>query len=735
MLVALFWAGAGAFLERTCHRAYLASPLLTSPILANRARESLPVPLRGWVADDPVEVRDRKRFLLRVEEAWWNGTWHPCPGTIHISLREEATKVSLSYGTRLEMPVRLRFARNFGNPGAFDYRRYLEGEGVHLLGSVKSAQLVVRLPGRRGGAGLLVHRLRARLLRRLALAFPDPDEEEPRRFLEAILLGERRGAEGNFERLFRRTGVYHILSISGLHFALLMGGLSRGVRLLPAGRWLAPGILVPAGLLYVLLSGGDDPILRSALASLFIGAGRITGRRISAWDAQAQSGILLLALHPLHLFDPGFQLSFVATLGILGWGSSGWRRLRSLPLVGDPLAVSASAWIVSTPLLAFHFCQASPIALVLNLAAAPFLSGALFLGAFLLVLPCGWMAIVLHLLLAWFSELCRFALKVPGAFVRIPPPAPLTLLTVAVLLLSAGISLPRSRDRLDRRLAHSVAALLILILLAPLPPRPGGRLDCVVLDVGQGDAILLRLPGGENVLVDSGGFTGTDFDVGEKVVLPALLALGVRSLDLVVLTHAHQDHGGGLPAVIDSLPVLALWSGRPPPRSPLLEAIVRQAGTKEVPILHPTRGSRRCLGETCFEVLHPPRNYRSGAEVANDDSLVLRVTYREASLLLTGDIEREGESLVLTSGLPVEAYLLKVCHHGASTSSSDAFLDAVHPSAAVISVGEGNLWGHPSPPVLARLTARKVALHRTDLQGAAWYSFGEGKWTKKPLPE
>ena len=152
-------------------------------------------------------------------------------------------------------------------------------------------------------------------------------------------------------------------------------------------------------------------------------------------------------------------------------------------------------------------------------------------------------------------------------------------------------------------------------------------------------------------------------------------------------------------------------------------------------MLRPTRASLSCLGESCFEVLHPPSNYRPLDEVSNDDSLVLRLTYHQTAILLPGDIEREGESLLLASGRDLGAQVLKVPHHGSASSSSEPFLDSVRPRYAVISVGEGNLWNHPAPRVLERLQGRGVELLRTDQMGGLWLSFGPEGWTRKVLPE
>ena len=165
-MLMFLWAGAGAFLERRCHEFFVSSPLLTSLEIAARAVDHFPIPLRGWVVDDPVTLRDRRQLLFRVEEAWWGGRWRPCPGTVRVSLREEGPPLPVRFGDRLEMSVRLRHPRNFRNPGAFDYHRYLEGDGIHLLGSVKTTRLVRTLPGKRARGEIPAHRLRARLLRR-----------------------------------------------------------------------------------------------------------------------------------------------------------------------------------------------------------------------------------------------------------------------------------------------------------------------------------------------------------------------------------------------------------------------------------------------------------------------------------------------------------------------------------------------------------------------------------------
>jgi competence protein ComEC len=666
-----------------------------------------------------------------VEQVWRESGWRREGGCLRIAARDPSRALSLQFADRLELPVRLRLPRSFGNPGAFDFPRYLEGEGIHLLGSVKSAQLIRRLPDPAPRSlWRALHRLRTRMRRRLDRAFP-PEGEEARRYLEAILLGERAESEGRFETTLRRTGVYHILSISGLHFSLLISALLAGGRRLPGGRRWAPWVAGSAGLAYVFLAGAEDPILRTALAAGVLVSGRRSGRRVVAWDAQSWAAVALLAFRPLHLFSPGFQLSFVVTGGLLAGARFDRARRKGIRLLQETVAASVRAWLVSLPLLAASLLQVSLVALPLNLLAAPFLCATLGMGLLLLIDPAPWMGRPLMLAVSLFSRVGEIAVQIPGAFSRIPPPDPLSILVLSAALL-ALVAWPRpSRRRDARRLAGLLLSGVLVVATAPRTHFRAARLEFTALDVGQGDAVLLRFPGGESMLVDSGGFNGTDFDVGESVVVPALLCLEVRRLDVIVLTHAHQDHGGGLLAVMDALRPSEIWMGRMPANHSLVEEILRRARTISAAVVYPRRGSIRCLGTTCLETLHPPPGFRSGAGVSNEDSLVFRVAGSGTSLLLTGDVEGEGERLLLQGDGPLKADLLKIPHHGSNSSTSDSLLARVGPRIAVVSVGEGNPWGHPAPEVLGRLSRRGIAVYRTDRDGAVRLRWEAGSWIRK----
>jgi competence protein ComEC len=312
-----------------------------------------------------------------------------------------------------------------------------------------------------------------------------------------------------------------------------------------------------------------------------------------------------------------------------------------------------------------------------------------------------------------------------SASYRVPsPPLPVVIgfLAAAVLFSAAILTAKRRAAR-----AAGAAVLVMALLIAIHPFRPQlqrGRLEVTVLDVGQGDSIFVAFPGGRTMLVDAGGLPGSSFirsrrpgmDVGEDVVSPFLWTRGLKRLDTVVLTHAHQDHLGGLAAVLRNFQVGELWVGREV-RTPAFAALLALAHQRDTPVIQRQRGDTFNWDGIHLRVLWPA----SGGPVdtaRNDDSLVLRLETGSESVLLAGDIEQPVERALAIGGDVLTAQFLKIPHHGSPSSTTEAFLDSVRPRFVAISAGENNPFGHPSPDVLERIVREGARLYRTDRHGA-----------------
>lgn len=426
-----------------------------------------------------------------------------------------------------------------------------------------------------------------------------------------------------------------------------------------------------------------------------------------------------------------------------------------------PCAAAARLWemclislvlqVGMLPLLARDFHRVSLSGMLANVPAALLTGlivpvGFLTLGAGLLWRPLaappalllGWLADLLAETVRWFAHWPRLSYRIPG------PPQWLLAIFFSVLVLLGIVAHASRRMNAPARSAFPARSLsgrgrpewglaVVLIILTigvatfPFAPQlQRGRLEATVLDVGQGDAIFLAFPDGRTMLVDGGGLPTfghspgvgyeRSFDVGEQVVSPYLWERGLKHIDVVVLSHAHEDHIGGLGAVVENFHVGELWVGRDV-TSPAFRKLLAEAAARYIPVLRHHRGDSFSWNTVKIRVLWP-EDSAPAAQGTNNDSLVLRLDDRSVAFVLPGDIERGVEEKLVAAGDQLRAEFLKVAHHGSRTSSTDGFLGAVVPRVEVISVGEGNSYGHPNAEVLARLEGRGARLLRTDRDGA-----------------
>ncbi len=574
-----------------------------------------------------------------------------------------------------------------------------------------------RLLMRREAPPGVVARLSGRLRARVDAAYGAAGTETPGKGLaRGLVLGDASAVPLAWKRSLRVAGVSHVLSVSGLHLGLLAAAVLGLGTPLPR-RWRL-GLLIAVLALYVLLVGPLPALVRSAWMALLAVAALLAERPPAPANALAWAAILLVLHRPTLVEDVSFQLTVSATAGLLLLAPPLAARWHRLPVpLRSGLAATVGAQLASIPwsLPRFHLVSlASPL---VNLAAVPWtalaLLGALLWSA-LAVLSPALAAAALPALDALAAPFGWPAAVRPQVWLALPlvvsPATAVLLAASAFLLLGAPMKTPGTGAGRYGRLALGVAGGLIAVLLAcGAARRPGDRLELTMLDVGQGDAILLR-DGRRAVLVDGGGWERGD--LGGRVLLPALAAEGVRRLDALVLTHPDRDHCRGLVDLAAYLPVREVWTGPGWPPDGCAGDLLTLPGSS-LRVLW--AGEQAAIGRWRLTALHPEPGER---RFENDRSLVLLAEAAGTRVLLTGDIEEWAEHRLLSTwGDALRADVLKVAHHGSRTSTTTRFLDAVHPRLALISAGPGNPYHHPSSTVLARLSARRIPTLRTDRHG------------------
>ena len=629
-------------------------------------------------------------------------------------------------GDTVRASVRLSTGGSFRNFGGFSYGRHLQGLNVHRRASTKSSLLVART-GAAPAASLRarVSRVRGWIQDELERRFPAPDglDISPAgAVLEALLLGEDGRLDEPTVESLQRTGLYHLFAISGGHIAIinvLLFSLFRLVRMSRRASSLALALFL---VFYTVLVEASPSVLRATLMTLAFLAGRLLWKDVHVLNTIAASAFALLLANPSSLFDIGFQLTYAATATIILFTPPLLRALPRLPLKATELAcLSVTAALGAAPLIARSFNRVALSSLVLNFAAIPLVGVIMGLGyaflPFAALFPgaAGPPAAALGLLVAVFDRVSRSLDVFPFLSFRVATPPPAVLLGYALFL---GLSLARPRFRGQRPAVLSGLALCT-VLLVRYPFRAASPdLRVTLIDVGQGESVLVEFPGRRTMLVDGGGLAGSPFDVGEKVVSPVLWRKGIRRVDHLVLTHPHPDHLGGLVAVARNFRVGTFWEGLPAESAGAYAALGRALGPRVVR-RRCGRGTRFEEGPVSVEVLHPPLDSARGpAPPGNENSLVIRLAFGRTAFLLTGDAGGPTERALVDSGADLAAAVLKAGHHGSAGSTSSGLLAAVRPRLVLVSAGEGNTYGFPSPEVLARCRDAGAEVLRTDLDGA-----------------
>ncbi len=712
--------------------------------------------------DQPVSFTGKTVYQPERGEAW-----DACYAVGQVQLLSNPTqKVSakllirfqdlqpLRYGKHLTLTGMLRQPQSQRNPGGFDYRAYLNRQKVS---GIINHQGLLQIGEQSGFMPLRwIEALRLKTERVIDSAYSGLEFSSSNalhaELLKGVLLGKRGDVPTETLDIFRNSGTFHVLAVSGLHVGLVAFFCYFGLSLFRMPKKVLSLLTILAVVIYACLVGFRPSVFRASLMAILFLFASIIDRDADIYNLLAVAASVLLLINPTQVWDVGFQLSFVAVTSIVYLVQKMEQPLRKLweqpESVDIPAFVKykniAVQWLILSylvtfaaqlgtgPLIAYHFYRAYPLGLIVGPFAVGLVSLIVCVGMVSVCVGFIWLplakllAMVNHAIIYIFLNLIGIFGQKWG-IMKLAPTVGVIIVYIAIIL---GVTHWRKAYE-HWRIASLIALSVIAFWVWDSALHEKGRLlEVITLDVGQGDAAVVRLPDRRTILID-GGIQHTyfdekkqrqvDFDVGERIVEPYLDANSIRQLDLVVLTHPDLDHGGGLGHILQNYKVehilgisdMALDSQT----HQQLRTIAKE---RDIPYSFRYKSEIELTADVKLNLLHPIDKASTNLldENKNDDSLVLKLSYGEVDILFTGDIEMNAETRLISSQQDLQSEVLKVPHHGSRSSSSARFLDRVQPRYAIFSLGIDNRYQLPHAEVVTRYQERNCVQLRTDQLGA-----------------
>lgn len=693
----------------------------------------------GQVGEIVSSTDSKISFVLYTRRISHIDKEYPYKGKIRVSIYQYSQKDShtpINIGDWVELRGIIEKPQGMRNPKGFDYRAYLARRGIYYTIGTASRNILSINSGNLPWFRSWIESIRGYMEGVLDRYVGGRGS----RLMKAMIIGQRWSLPSELRKEFSITGIAHILAISGLHVGfvvLLLSWLCKGLKLSPQTTFFIQGIALG---FYCIVVGGSSSVVRATVMALILLGGKAVGRKPDPLNSISIAAFIILLFKPLELFEVGFQLSFLAVAGIALFNeqlSSKLSRLDKLPLkLGEAIAVMLAAQLGVWPLIAYYFNTFSIISFIANLILVP-IAGVIVILGLIIVLVAAVFPLLGQLIGWWLWLLCEFLIEVnkglssfPWSSIPVVSPGPLFMLAYYFILLILSSERPLWVRRPWR---ISLILTLGVLLLSIIKPIVDNQFKVIFVDVGQGDCIYIKTPDEKHILVDGGGRPEGvgDFDVGAEIVVPFLLKNGVRKLDLVVMSHGHDDHMRGLIPVIKEIKVDAFMEFPPKQPSESYKELKKLISNKNIKCIHAIGGQSYRVGKYVFmDIIYPSSDAEVVdslyAENENNLSLVMRVRCQQASIMLTGDIE-EGVESYLLSFWEDPVSILKVAHHGSNSSSTDKWLDVIRPRIAVIQSGKNN-FGHPHPQVIERLEKYGATVYRNDESGAIICVYNRGKW-------
>ncbi|MCK4359914.1 MAG: DNA internalization-related competence protein ComEC/Rec2 [Candidatus Cloacimonetes bacterium] len=676
--------------------------------------------ISGFIADEPIYYSCKTKFVLSIQKIEETNI---C-GKICVRVNG---KFNANYGDRISIYASIQKPYKNNNPYSFNYKEYLENKGIYASAFIYSNSITIENQTK-NLYSILVIGPRKWIRNRIDNLF----SQKYAGFIKAILLGEKDALDKNIKEDFANSGLSHILAVSGLHTGVIALILLTILQVIIRKRNLARILTTLTLFYYVLLSHSAPSVQRAVIMISLLLISKILQRKPESVNILFAAGFIILLINPRQIFSVGFQFSFLSVFAILViypifskviYGL--YEKYKPAYWLLNLMMISFVVQLVLAPLTVYYFHKIAFGGIIANVIAIPIISLILPLSILAIFFPLASINVyyiaanrlLLNLLFS-ISNFVSYKRILLFDFLNVEIWQVIFVFVIFVLL----ILIWKEKERVSRKIVYILTSTFLIFCLIFLPSfLYSPRVELTILDVQTGDAIFLKTPSRKNILIDTGNKTDK-IDFGEKVVLPFLQSKQVRKLDLLVLTHPHADHIGGAGYLLDKIKVKSILMPKCEYKSLLYHNLCRKIEEKNIEVVY--ADTSLVFDEFSLmkiKLLFPFSGFST--KNINNYSIILKCEYKDFSFILTGDAEKEVENWLCekySAGLDID--VLKVCHHGSNTSSTNRFLELTSPEFGAISVGKFNRYGLPSDKALDRLHKHNIRFFRTDEDGAIIFS-------------
>lgn len=634
----------------------------------------------------------------------------------------------LEYGDYIKFMAEYSKPENSRNYKGFSYSDYLKQNNIYgTVNAVDTIQILEK--NKTNFIERNINEIRDKIIKDINNNLP---KEEASVFL-GILLGEKSQISDEINTYFRNGNMAHILAVSGAHVSYIV--IVSNLFLGKIQKRLSKICVIIILIFFMMLTNFSPSVVRACVMTIIVCFSKLVYRKNDIYSSLLFSALIILFSNPYKLFNIGFELTYLGTLGILlispqllkirNNKKQSTLKDRLKKLIIDSIMISISVQILIAPIIILNFNTISYNFLISGIISTPIFALIMIIGVlFLILIPlrtCFYPLI--KILVGFLIFISKMLSNLPFSNITVPTPSLIFVIAYYIILFLIFISkkelifrIFKSKEKIERIMKKIIIAILIVTLTFQLFNNFGNKdLRIYFIDVGQGDSSLIITPNNKTILIDGGGSLDKDYDIGKNILVPYLLDRGIHTVDYLIVSHFDNDHCGGLMYLLKTLKVKNIFISKQPKLSEEYKKFMEVAKKKHINIKVVRQGDAISIEKDLkIYILYP--SYELRFCDLNNNSVVAKLVYKDFSMLFTGDIEKEAESKILEMYRKnvIKSTVLKVAHHGSKTSSTQEFIDLVSPKIALIGVGKNNNFGHPNEEILERLNNSKIKVFRTD---------------------